>query len=169
MLKDDRNPRALAALPDEALIDAVQRQTFRYFWDGADAASGLALDRRTLAGLDDSDDDKVSIGGTGFAVMAFIYGRRARLGDTRRSGAGALEPHARRSRSKPPLAITASIRQPMHGGATGATIPFWRKDDGANLVETALLVQGLLCARQYFSRDTAGERRLRGRHQFALA
>lgn len=38
MLKDDRNPKALAALPDEALIDAVQRQTFRYFWDGADAA-----------------------------------------------------------------------------------------------------------------------------------
>ena len=40
-MKDDRNPRALAALPDDALIDAVQRQTFRYFWDGADAASGF--------------------------------------------------------------------------------------------------------------------------------
>ena len=39
MLKDDRNPGALAALPDEALIEAVQRQTFRYFWDGADAVS----------------------------------------------------------------------------------------------------------------------------------
>src|SRR5438876_461926 len=70
VLKDDRDPRELAALPDEALIDAVQRQTFRYFWDGADAASGLALDRRTLAG--DTDGDKVAVGGSGFGVMALI-------------------------------------------------------------------------------------------------
>src|SRR5439155_140547 len=69
-MKDDRNPRALAALPDDALIDAVQRQTFRYFWDGADGASGLALDRRTLAG--DTADDKVAIGGSGFGIMALI-------------------------------------------------------------------------------------------------
>ena len=72
MLKDDRTPRALAALPDEALIEAVQRQTFRYFWDGADASSGLALDRRTLAGTEDKADDKVAIGGTGFGIMALI-------------------------------------------------------------------------------------------------
>jgi len=69
VLKDDRNPRALAALPDEALIDAVQRQTFRCFCD-AGAASGLALDRRMLAG--DTADDKVAIGASGLGVMALI-------------------------------------------------------------------------------------------------
>src|SRR3546814_16097580 len=42
-------------------------------------------------------------------------------------------------------------------GATGATIPFGRKDDGGDLVETSLLFQGLLCARQYFDRDTPAE------------
>src|SRR3546814_19119696 len=42
-------------------------------------------------------------------------------------------------------------------GATGATIPFGRKDDGGDLVETSLLFHGLLCARQYFDRDTPAE------------
>jgi hypothetical protein len=36
-------------------------------------------------------------------------------------------------------------------GATGATVPFSPQDDGADLVETSYLLQGLLCARQYFS------------------
>src|SRR5690606_24768007 len=46
-------------------------------------------------------------------------------------------------------------------GATGATIPFSRKDDGADIVETALLFQGLLCARAYFDRSDPREARLR--------
>ena len=39
-------------------------------------------------------------------------------------------------------------------GRSGATIPFRRKDDGGDLVETSFLCMGLLCARQYFNRDT---------------
>jgi hypothetical protein len=50
----------------------------------------------------------------------------------------------------------------MHGD-TGATIPFSRKDDGADLVETSFLFQGLLCARAYFDRDAPDEARLRQR------
>jgi hypothetical protein len=46
-------------------------------------------------------------------------------------------------------------------GATGKSIRFSRKDDGADIVETALLMQGLLTARQYFDRDTPGEREVR--------
>jgi hypothetical protein len=38
-------------------------------------------------------------------------------------------------------------------GVSGRTIPFTRKDDGADLVETSFLMQGLLTARQYFSTD----------------
>ena len=48
-------------------------------------------------------------------------------------------------------------------GATGKTIPFSRKDDGADLVETSYLFQGLLCARQYFNGNTPVERELRNR------
>ena len=46
-------------------------------------------------------------------------------------------------------------------GATGATIPFSRKDDGADLVESSFLFQGLLCARAYFDQEDAQELRLR--------
>ncbi len=48
-------------------------------------------------------------------------------------------------------------------GRTGRTIPFSRKDDGGDLVETAYLCMGLLCARQYFQRDTLVEKTLRAR------
>ena len=48
-------------------------------------------------------------------------------------------------------------------GATGETIPFSRKDDGADLVESSYLFQGLLCARQYFNGDNRIERELRNR------
>jgi hypothetical protein len=48
-------------------------------------------------------------------------------------------------------------------GRTGATIPFGRKDDGGDIVETSLLCVGLLCARQYFCGDTPVESRVRAR------
>jgi hypothetical protein len=155
VLKDDRNPKELAALSDEALIDAVQRQTFRYFWDGADAASGLALDRRTQ-GVSQADD-KVAIGGSGFGVMAMIVAVE-RGWITR----GAALDRLRRM-------LDALLRATRYHGAfphfmdgeSGATIPMSPTDDAADLVETSFLVMGLLCARQYFSEDTAQARQLR--------
>jgi hypothetical protein len=44
-----------ASLPDAALIDHVQRQTFRFFWEGAHPVCGLARDRTGLA-MDPDDD-----------------------------------------------------------------------------------------------------------------
>ena len=40
---------------------------------------------------------------------------------------------------------------------------FLRKDDGADVVETAYLFEGLLCARQYFNQNTPLEKELRNR------
>ena len=48
-------------------------------------------------------------------------------------------------------------------GRTGHTIPFGRKDDGADLVETTFLFQGLICAREYFCDTEQEEHRLRER------
>lgn len=159
MLKDDRNPRALAALPDEALIEAVQRQTFRYFWDGADAASGLALDRRTLVGATGEDlaDERAAIGGTGFGIMALIVAveRGWVTRDAALERLGRMRDalfRARRYHGAFPHFMDA---------ASGATIPMSPKDDAGDLVETSFLCMGLLCARQYFSEDTAVARRLR--------
>jgi hypothetical protein len=155
--KSSASPAALAALPDDELIEAVQRQTFRFFWEGAHPVSGLAPDRRTAR--DEPVDDLVAVGGSGFGVMALIVAIE-RGWVTR---AAAIE----RIDSMLDLLTRATC---YHGafphfmnGRSGATIPFSRKDDGGDLVETSLLLMGLLCARQYFRRDDAREASIRRR------
>jgi hypothetical protein len=148
---------ALAVLPDEQLLEIVQRQTFNYFWEGAHPVSGLAPDRCTTRGS--APDDKVAIGGSGFGIMAILVA--VERGWVTRDAA--LERLGRML----DLLIGATC---YHGafahfvnGRTAATIPFFRKDDGGDLVETSFLCMGLLCARQYFDRDTRAEQSLRGR------
>jgi len=155
MKKTDTTPdRKLA---DEALLETIQRETFRYFWEGAHPVSFMALDRTYRDRT--PDDDKVTIGGTGFAVMAIIVAVE-RKWVTREAAIERLS-HMLEILERGPCYHGALPH--FINGRTGATIPFWRKDDGGDLVETSLLFQGLLCARQYFSRDTSVERRLRGR------
>jgi len=154
---DAPGPAALAALPDDTLLERIQRQTFAFFWDGADPASGLAPDRRTIHSA--PIDDLVAIGGSGFGIMALIVAvERGWVGR-----AAALE----RLDRMLDLLLRATC---YHGafphflhGKTGATIPFGRKDDGGDLVETSFLSMGLLCARQYFSGDAVLEQSLRAR------
>ena len=64
------SPAELAALPDEELLEQVQRQTFRFFWEGGHPVSGLARDR--LTGSDPLMDDKTASGGSGFALLSII-------------------------------------------------------------------------------------------------
>lgn len=144
-------------LSDDALLDLVQRQTLRFFWDHAHPASGLARDR--LAPGVDGPDDPASVGGSGFGIMAILAGVER----------GWVPREQALSRL---LLMTAFLEQAsnyhgvfphwLHGG-TGRTIPFSRKDDGGDLVETAYLIMGLLCARQYFDRDDPREALLRAR------
>jgi hypothetical protein len=143
------------SLPDDEVLELVQRQTFRFFWEGAHPVSGLAPDRRTTR--EEPVDDLIGIGGSGFGVMAIIVAvERGWI-----SRGEALE----RIGCMLDLLTRATC---YHGvfphfmnGRTGATIPFSRKDDGGDLVETSYLFMGLLCARQYFDGDTQAERRLR--------
>jgi hypothetical protein len=151
------SPASLAGLPDEELIELVQRQTFRFFWDGSHPESGLALDRCTTRV--EPVGDRVAVGGSGFGVMALIVAVER----------GWVTRNAAVERLERMLDVLARARC-YHGafphfmnGRTGATIPFGRKDDGGDLVETSLLCMGLLCARQYFERDTPGEQSVRGR------
>ena len=153
-----RDPAKLAALPDDALLDIVQRQTFRYFWEGAHPVSGLALDRRT-SGKRAELADAVTIGGSGFGVMALIVATER----------GWVTREAALERLDRTLELLLRARC-YHGayphfvdGRTGESIPFGRKDDGADIVETSFLVMGLLCAREYFHRDTAEEASIRAR------
>lgn len=133
----DKFPR----ISDEELLTLVQKQTFKYFWDFGHPVSGMARERTTSG-------NTVTTGGTGFGVMAMLVGVERDF-ITRAQAAERV------------LKIVNFLDQRCtvyHGafshwinGETGATQPFSTKDDGADLVETALLFQGLLAARQYFN------------------
>jgi hypothetical protein len=135
----------------------VQRQTFRYFWDFAHPVSGLARERSNLAfGY---GPETVTTGGSGFGAMAVVIG--AERGWTPRQDA--LDRLLRMVRFLQRADSYHGVLPHFLNGETGRTIPFSRKDDGGDLVETSFLVAGLLCARQYFDRPDAQEQELRRR------
>lgn len=144
-------------LSDSALLDLVQKQTFRYFWDFAHPVSGMARERSNKSF--DYGDEVVTTGGTGFGVMAIVVATE-RGWITRDAAVDRL------------LKMIDFLRKAdsYHGiyphwlnGATGKTIPFSRKDDGGDIVETSFLFEGLLTARQYFQRNTPKEEELRNK------
>ena len=59
----------VSRLSTESLLTLVQKQTFRYFWEGAEPRSGMALER-VRAGRKSSRnrDQKVATGGSGFGL-----------------------------------------------------------------------------------------------------
>lgn len=143
----DKFPR----ISDEALLDLVQQQTFKYFWDFGHPVSGMARERN-------SSGDICTTGGTGFGVMSML----AAVNRNFITRTEALQ------RIQKIVNFYQEKCTPYHGafahwinGSTGATIPFSAKDDGADLVETSFLMQGLLCARQYFNTTDAAEAALR--------
>ncbi|RZL18895.1 MAG: beta-glucosidase [Pedobacter sp.] len=142
-------------LSDEALLTLVQKQTFQYFWDGAEPVSGLARERYHSDGVySQNDKNVVATGAAGFGVMSILVGIERNF-ITRKQGFERL--------SKAIDYLEKADR--FHGawphwlyGETGKVKPFSRYDDGGDLVETAYLAQGLLCVRQYFKDGSAAEK-----------
>ncbi|SDK16868.1 hypothetical protein SAMN05421823_10246 [Catalinimonas alkaloidigena] len=149
--------QSMGEISDDSLLTLVQQQTFQYFWDGAEPTSGLARERIHTDGVYPQNDQRVvTTGGSGFGLMALLVGiERGFI--TRQEG---LERFQK-------IAQFLKNADRFHGawphwmqGETGKVQPFGQKDNGGDLVETAFLVQGLLCARQYFNGDNAAERQL---------
>ncbi len=133
-------------ISDEALLTKVQEQTFKYFWDFAHPNSGLTRERNTSG-------NTVTIGGSGFGLMAIMVGVERNF----ISRAEAINRY-----EKIVNFLTDADR--FHGvwphwmnGNTGATIAFSQYDNGADLVETAFMIQGLLAVRQYLNEGNAQE------------
>ncbi|HMK02766.1 MAG TPA: glucoamylase family protein, partial [Ferruginibacter sp.] len=138
-------------LTDNALLDKVQQQTFKYFWDFAHPVSGLARERNTSG-------ETVTSGGSGFGIMAIPVGI-SRNFITRAEGL---------SRMQKIVGFLKNTAVKVKGafphwlnGTTGTIIPFSANDNGADLVETSYLMMGLLTARQYFNGVDAAETTLR--------
>lgn len=156
--KNTGSRKIVKNLSDNELLDLVQRQTLKYFWDFAHPVSFMARERS--GGSTDYDcDNTVTTGGTGFGIMALIAGvERGWLSRAQvRKRIGGITEFLERA-------------EKYHGvfphfldGRTGKTIPFSPGDDGADLAETSFLMMGLLCARQYFQSSSATEVALRNK------
>lgn len=141
-------------LSDSQLLDLVQRQTFRYFWDFAHPASGLSRERSNVI---DYGPEVVTIGGTGFGVMSIIVATE-RKWVTREQASERLLKMLR--------FLKKSDR--FHGmfphwlnGESGKVRPFSENDNGADIVESAYLFQGLLAAKEYFNGQSSSENEIR--------
>jgi hypothetical protein len=140
-------------LSDDQLLTLVQKQTFNYFWDGAEPISGLARERfHSDNEYKQNDKDVVATGATGFGVMSILVGIERKF-ITRKQGFERLQ-----------KGVDFLQRADRFHGAwshwiypTGKVKPFGRNDDGGDLVETSYLMQGLLCVRQYFKDGNAKE------------
>ena len=138
-------------ISDNALLDLVQQQTFKYFWDFAHPVSGLARERNTSG-------ETITSGGSGFGIMAIVSGITKNF-ISRAQGL---------TRMQTIVGFLKNTAQRFHGayphwlnGTTGVVIPFSNKDNGADIVETSYLMQGLLTARQFFNGTDATETALR--------
>ncbi len=142
-------------LSDEELLDLTQKETFKYFWDFAESNSGGARERYHV---DDPSNDAhtVTTGGTGFGLMSILVGIERNF-ITREEGS---------ERVSDILSFLENADR-FHGawphwidGTSGNVIPFSAMDDGGDLVETAFLVQGLICIKEYFKNGTDDEKAL---------
>jgi hypothetical protein len=138
-------------MDDAQLQEMVQKATFRYFWDYGHPVSGMARER------DNGNPDIITTGGSGFGILALVVG--AERGWVTR--AAAVERMVQ-------IVGFLQFADRFHGvfphwmdGNTGNVVPFSQYDNGADLVETAFLMQGLLTARQYFNQNDPQEKGLR--------
>jgi hypothetical protein len=136
----------MPVISDDALLTLTQQQTFKYFWDFAHPASGMARERNSSGNI-------VTTGGSGFGIMSIIVGVERNF-ITRQQGLERLDK----------ILDFLETADRFHGvwphwidGNTGDVIPFSSNDNGGDLVETSFLMQGLLTFRQYLKPAEAPE------------
>lgn len=142
------------------LLDRVQREALRYFIEFSHPTSGMARERSEPPQdrHPTAHDETVTTGGTGLGIMSIIAGIE-RGWIERDQGAELV--HRMVLFLFFEAAHFRGVFPHWMNGSTGHVIRFSRMDDGADLVETAFLVMGLLCAKQYFTAGSSEEREIR--------
>ncbi len=142
---------------ENGLLDTIQKQTINYFWEGAEPNSGLARERLHMDNVyPTSPKNTVTTGGSGFGLMAILVGIER----------GFISRDDALSRYFQIVDFLEKADR-FHGawphwinGETGKVVPFSKKDNGGDLVETAFLVQGLLTVSEYFKNGGEKEQEL---------
>ncbi len=148
-------------LTDEQLIDKVEKQTFDYFWKYAEPNSGMARERFFPDGnYPENDAHIIAVGGSGFGLMAIL--------------AAVNQKYITKEEAMKRLNKIADFLQKadrFHGawphwldGNTGKVIPFGKKDNGGDLVETSFLCEGIICVREFFKNGTTEEKELAAKY-----
>lgn len=142
-------------LTDEELLDRVQRESLKYFWDFAETNSKLARERYHV---DEPfvDANTVAVGGSGFGIMSILVGIER-----------GFVPRAEAiSRLTTALTFLENADR-FHGawphwlnGTNGDVLPFSQFDNGGDIVETSFLCQALICVREYLKNGTPEEQAL---------
>ena len=151
----EKRPASFAS--DDEFLDFIQKAHFNYMWEGAEPTSGLAPERIHIDGVYPQDDeDVITTGGSGFGIAGLLVGiDRGFI--TREEGVERLHK----------IADYLAATDRFHGvwphwlhGPTGKVKAFGQKDNGGDLVESAFLIQGLLCVREYFKNGNESEKQL---------
>lgn len=153
--KESRNSANLNM--EDSLLNLLQNQTLKYFWDGAEPVSGMARERIHMDNVyPRSDQDVITLGGSGFGVMAILVGIER----------GFITREQALERYRQIVNYLAKADR-FHGawphwldGPSGKVEPFSQKDDGGDLVETAFMIQGLLTVAEYFKDGNSEEQQL---------
>ena len=142
-------------ISEEALLDTVQKQTLKYFWDYAEPNSGMARERYHPDGeYPKNDAHVVTTGGTGFGLMGIVAGMERGF-IPRDSAVARLEK----------IADFLEQAPRFHGawshwlnGETGQVQAFSKKDNGGDIVETSFLAQGFIVVREYLKNGSEEEK-----------
>lgn len=139
------------------LMDKVQSDALKYFWDFAEPNSFLGRERYHEDNIyPDNDKHVITTGGSGFGLMTILVGVDRKF-----------IPRQEAVKKLTHIADFLEKADRFHGawshwinGETGKVVPFGKKDNGGDLVETAFLVQGMICVREYFKNGNQEEKAL---------
>lgn len=144
-------PAERLSAKDQAFLEDLSRRSFLYFWEQADSATGLVLDRARTDGA--AFDEKhpshniASIASTGFGLTALSIAAERKW----------IKPASARERVRATLKHFADKAEHKNGWfyhwidlRTGQRR--WQSEISS--IDTALLLAGVLTARQYFRNDS---------------
>ena len=133
---------------DEVFLEDLERRSFQYFWEEADAATGLVSDRARMDGstLDENHRNVASIAATGFGLTGLCIAADRNW----------INRNQAQERTRNTLRFFANKAFHQHGwfyhwldAKTGER----RWNSEVSSIDTALLLAGVLSARQYFRDD----------------
>ena len=153
--KDNMRVAEVSVISDMELIQKIQEDVLKYFWDYAQINSKLARERLHEKEVS-FDQHVVTTGGSGFGFLNILMGIENNY-IPRTEGVSHL---------KTALNFLETANR-FHGawphwmdGNTGKVIPFSALDNGGDIVETAFLCQALICVREYFKNGSIAEQAL---------